>query len=160
MADRERMVGEMTLELLHLENGHRQMLEGHAEWLNGWARYHGEVGAEELSVNLESYWLEEDDCPRLLADLVYEEERRLVAMSATPFHDEGGPCTLTGWLVWDDGQRWVEWKSAPGEWPTTSFRNEQVEEPRWELVAMVQEFDGMHELIAAQGRVFAAELRR
>lgn len=136
-------------EIAELEAGHRAMLEAHLAWCNGWAM------DEDTKISLASYW-GWDDAPTVLLDAIYAEGERIAVMLVHPYHDEGGPATLTGHLEWDDGQRWEEgeiFEDERGKEVRRGGKNVQAETPRWELRGMTMEFDTIHDLVVSEGQV-------
>lgn len=128
--------------------GWKEMLEKYLTYLNAHMEATRDpVWDEEPSV-LADYWDEYGDKPGLMLDTamiaalsnIYTNKSgpgaRLVQISCTPYHDEGGPATLTASFSWDDGMRFD--RQEPGH---------------WELDWMVAEFDTIPSLIWGDGKM-------
>lgn len=99
--------------------GVTEVLERHRDWLNAHHRANGEP---ELGVGLGQYLELEGDEPAILLNEILSDsrgklDRRMLVVSCSPYHDEGGHSILTAWFR--DG----------------------------ELDAVAQEFDTYHDMI-------------
>jgi hypothetical protein len=109
-----------------------RMIEVYTEWLNK----HHEDNEDDYRITRGDYDLVLGDEPKVLLDWA-EREDRIIRLYANAYHDEGGPCYLTGFFSFDDGIRYGD--------------NQVNEDPKWILDAMVQEFDTLHALIWTDG---------
>jgi hypothetical protein len=143
-----------------------RMLEVYLEFLNGWHEHEGDTGMgegredEPVRMTMADYWEPGAqtgvayDPPLLQLDTgdvgsegveAYAQEtgRRIIQVSCTPYHDEGGHAVLTGFFEYDDGWCWNEGKAQMG----------YNKDPEWYLRAVLQEFDTLHCLIYSDGQV-------
>lgn len=114
------------------------MIEKHMEWLNGWQAHwdkEHKLGKGFSAVTRRDYdgfelpdggWCE--DVPRLYVDQTVGDGTRLILLTVSPFHDEGGPGWLFGWFINYDSP------------------------PEWELDLLVYEFDTQYSMIWGNGK--------
>jgi hypothetical protein len=116
-----------------------RMIEVYSDWLNK----HHEANDDDYRISRADYDEVPGDEARVLFDWDQREDR-LIRIYANAYHDEGGPCFLTGFFSYDDGIRYGD--------------DQPNDEPRWVLDAMVQEFDTLHSLIWTDGHYDPATL--
>lgn len=119
------------------------MIEVYSDWLNK----HAEANGDNYCIIRADYDEVPGDEPQVLLDWRHQDDR-IIHIYANAFHDEGGPCFLTGFLSFYDGIRYDN--------ETKEMR--RMEDPHWTLDALVQEFDTLHSMIYRDGAYDPASL--
>jgi hypothetical protein len=114
---------------------HYTVLAKATEWLNYWHSQDENIMEDgEITRLAVRDWFEPGDTPRLLFDIIpqLDYHRRTMQLLGTPFHDEGGPATMTAFFTRED--------------------------EGWELDHLVWEFDTQLSVLYTDGKVYTGEM--